>query len=115
MNRYMQELKESLKVISAPSAAIKMVTCKVPVGLKNKFLMIYFRNDVFCRRESNQHSARKLWQEIKCKIPAKVASKFEIEWNHYCLSHIDRESFAEDVDMAGKALNNGSVPPEIQK
>lgn len=64
----------------------------------NKQDLSKFRNEVFCRRESNQHVAGKLWLEIKRFVPAKVASEFETEWDHYRLSHIDRDTFAKYVD-----------------
>ncbi len=55
----------------------------IPVVMQSKFND--FVNNVYCRRESNQHKAQKLWNEIKVLIPNDVRSLFETEWNHYCM------------------------------
>lgn len=54
-----------------------------------------FRNNVFCRNQSNQHKARTLWNnEISNIISDIDKTFFEIEWSHYILGHIDREVFS---------------------
>ena len=60
--------------------------------------MFEFINNVFCRRDSNQHKARKFWNTKKQFLPPKVKSQFEIEWNHYLMGEFDGESFGEDIE-----------------
>ena len=42
-----------------------------------------FRNNVFCRYDSNQHKAKTLWKEIKQLYTDEAAREFEIDWIHY--------------------------------
>jgi len=39
-----------------------------------------FCNEVFCRRDSNQEKAAKLWQEVKEFVTLKQANEFYIDW-----------------------------------
>lgn len=57
-----------------------------------------FVNNVYCRRESNQHKAQKLWKEIKELIPNDVRVLFEIEWNHYCMGEFEPDKFGMDIE-----------------
>lgn len=58
-----------------------------------------FVNNVYCRRNSNQHKAQKLWNEIKVLIPYDVRSLFETEWNHYCMGEFEPDKFGMDIEM----------------
>jgi hypothetical protein len=42
-----------------------------------------FRNNLFCRRDSNQRKAKKLWETINVSIPEPDRTLFETEWSHY--------------------------------
>ena len=53
-----------------------------------------FRNNVFCRREINQHKADKLWREIKVLIPPVERQEFQGEWEHYLIGEITTDQFA---------------------
>lgn len=57
-----------------------------------------FVNNVYCRRESNQHKAQKLWGEIKELIPNDVSRLFETEWNHYCMGEFEPDKFGMDIE-----------------
>ena len=48
-----------------------------------------FRNNVFCRNESNQHKAKKLWKEISSIIGASDKVLFQTEWNHYMMGDME--------------------------
>ena len=58
-----------------------------------------FANNVFCRRQINQHKAKKLWKELKEIIPNNVASSFETEWNHYMMGEFDPNKFGLDIEI----------------
>lgn len=59
----------------------------------------YFVNNVYCRRDSNQYKAHKMWNEIKVLIPNDVRSLFETEWNHYCMSEFEPDKFGMDINI----------------
>lgn len=62
--------------------------------------IIEFKNEVMCRRESNQRKADKIWLEIKPYISTENAKQFEIEWKgHYLITgeHTPKD-FAYYVD-----------------
>ena len=61
-----------------------------------------FRNEVFCRRESNQHKANKLWGAIKNNIPEKERRAFSIEWSHYLLNEFDADMFGVEIKKIEK-------------
>jgi hypothetical protein len=53
-----------------------------------------FRNNVFCRRESNQRKAHKLWGEISKVMNDSDKTLFRTEWNHYMMGELDTEGFS---------------------
>jgi hypothetical protein len=53
-----------------------------------------FRNNVFCRRDSNQHKARQLWKEINSIIDFKDRTLFQIEWSHFIMGELDADGFS---------------------
>ena len=55
-----------------------------------------FRNNVFCRRESNQRKAYKLWDEISKVMDDSDKTLFRTEWNHYMMGdcELDVEGFS---------------------
>jgi hypothetical protein len=55
-----------------------------------------FRNNVFCRRESNQHKAKKLWNEISKVMNDSDKTLFRTEWSHYMMGdcELDVEGFS---------------------
>ena len=55
-----------------------------------------FRNEVLCRRETNQHKARLIFNKLK--LTPKQISAFQIEWNHYMIHHISREDFIKYIE-----------------
>ena len=66
-----------------------------------------FVNNVFCRRETNQHKAKKLWKELKEIIPTNAASSFETEWNHYMMGEFGSDKFGLDIEILKRCLTNG--------
>ncbi len=56
-------------------------------------LFLEFTNEVFCRRDSNQLKADKLWKEIKNLFPERTSKDFEIDWGHYLLNQLSYEQF----------------------
>jgi len=53
-----------------------------------------FRNNVFCRRESNQIKAEKLWEKISGILLNSDKVLFEIEWRHYIMGEINSDEFS---------------------
>ncbi len=51
-----------------------------------------FRNNVFCRRESNQIKARNLWEKINVIMSNSDKTLFNTEWNHYMMGELDTRS-----------------------
>ena len=64
-----------------------------------------FRNNVFSRRESNQHKAKLLWEKIKHKVPKDKCTLFETEWNHYCMGEFDSDLFGMDINKIREYIN----------
>jgi len=52
-----------------------------------------FLNNIACRRETNQHKARKYWNIIKSNIPTELKSEFETDWIHYLQGSLDTDRF----------------------
>jgi len=48
-----------------------------------------FRNNVFCRRDSNQHKAKKLWKEISSIMDNSDKTLFQTEWSHYMMGDME--------------------------
>ncbi len=48
-----------------------------------------FRNNVFCRRDDNQHKARILWEDISKLISNEDKIKFQTEWSHYMMGDME--------------------------
>lgn len=46
-------------------------------------LLKEFEHNVFCRRESNQEKAYKLWEKIKIHLNEEDRNCFFTEWSHY--------------------------------
>ena len=57
-----------------------------------------FRNEVFCRRETNQHKAKQIWNKLCDKFDSNDKMLFEIEWRHYLMGEIDINDFAYYFD-----------------
>ena len=53
-----------------------------------------FRNNVFSRRDSNQHRAKVLWKEINAIMDKNIKTLFEIEWGHYMIGELDADDFS---------------------
>jgi len=60
-----------------------------------------FRNNVFCRRESNQRKAKKLWKEISEVMDDSDKALFKTEWSHYMMGdcELDVEGFSLFFDI----------------
>lgn len=56
-----------------------------------------FRNNVFCRHESNQRKAWDIWMEIRDQIPEKERLGFSIEWSHYELGEFSPDEFGKEI------------------
>jgi len=65
----------------------------------NKDKFIDFTNNVFCRRDSNQHKARLTWEEIKYDVPEDKRQLFETEWNHYLMGEFKPDMFGVDINI----------------
>lgn len=50
-----------------------------------------FISNVFCRNQTNQHQARKTWNEMKYWFPSNAAENFKTDWCHYLLNSLDHE------------------------
>lgn len=48
---------------------------------------------MFCRRETNQIAAQKLWPEISDNLSPEDKVCFKIEWNHYMIGDATHEEF----------------------
>lgn len=57
-----------------------------------------FRNNIFCRRESNQRKARKCWSFLSSFITERQKVLFEIEWGHYLIGDISIGGLAWHID-----------------
>lgn len=53
-----------------------------------------FRNNVFCRRYSNQHKAKKIWKEVSSIMHISDKTLFQIEWAHFMMGEIDIDKFS---------------------
>ena len=53
-----------------------------------------FRNNVFCRRDTNQHKARRLWKEISSIMNSSDKTLFETEWSHFMMGELDADGFS---------------------
>ena len=47
-----------------------------------------FRNNVFCRRDSNQHKAKQLWKEISSIMDSSD------KWSHFMMEELDADGFS---------------------
>jgi len=65
-------------------------------------IFIEFTNNVFCRRESNQHKAKILWERIKHEVPVAERKLFETEWNHYVMGEFEPNMFGVDINNLKK-------------
>jgi len=63
---------------------------------------VQFTNEAFCRREINQHKARKLWEKLRSRIPDSERRKFEVEWSHYMLGEFGAAWFGDEVNLIKK-------------
>lgn len=66
-----------------------------------------FINNVFCRRESNQIKAKRLWNKIKenSTLNTKTITDFEIEWSHYLLGEYNPNDFAFFIQSLKDEIN----------
>lgn len=62
-----------------------------------------FIDNILCRRETNQHKAKKYWHTIKDKIPDDLKSDFEVEWIHYLQGSLGIGAFCQ---LCVKPLEN---------
>lgn len=53
-----------------------------------------FKNNIFCRRDSNQHKAHELWKEINIVMDTNDKKLFETEWSHYTMGELDIDDFS---------------------
>jgi hypothetical protein len=53
-----------------------------------------FRNNVFCRRKSNQIKANKLWLKVSGNLSNSDKTLFEIEWSHYMIGELEPNEFS---------------------
>ena len=53
-----------------------------------------FRNNVFCRRDSNQHKAKQLWKEISSIMDSSDKTLFQTEWSHFMMEELDADGFS---------------------
>ena len=67
-----------------------------------------FINNVYCRRESNQHKARKLWDEIEHCFPDKIKTIFKTEWNHYYMNEFNSDKFGIDIEILKTNFNKNN-------
>lgn len=58
-----------------------------------------FRNNVFCRRETNQYKARKLWEEVNVIMSDNDKILFKTEWSHFIMGELDGNEFSLYFDM----------------
>jgi hypothetical protein len=58
--------------------------------------ILKFKNEVLCRRDSNQHKARKIFNQLN--LTEEQRTIFQIEWGHYMLNHISRENFIKYIE-----------------
>ena len=56
-----------------------------------------FTNNVLCRRDTNQHTAKGIWKELKNHIPENKRREFETEWNHYLLGELNTDEFGSYI------------------
>ena len=56
-----------------------------------------FRNEVFCRHDSNQRRAIKIWNTINGCLPDEMKQLFEVEWYHYLHGEFKPELFGSDL------------------
>lgn len=70
---------------------MKGISNNSSIGLKK--LLEDFRNNVFCRRESNQRKARESWLYLGKLLPDEKRVGFEIEWSHYLLNELNHKQF----------------------
>ena len=64
-----------------------------------------FRNEIYCRNDSNQHKAKKIWEKIKDQFDPKVARNFQIDWYHYMNNSLDYNG----LSTALKELEQGII------
>jgi hypothetical protein len=64
--------------------------------IKNQ--LIDFKNEVLCRRNSNQEKAKKLFNNFKNFLNPEQNKEIVIEWSHYDLNHINTETFGIIID-----------------
>jgi len=57
-------------------------------------LFLGWRNNVFCRRDSNQIKSRKLWLKINQRINSSDIKSFQIEWSHFIMGEFDANVFS---------------------
>jgi hypothetical protein len=48
-----------------------------------------FRNNVFCRNDSNQYKAKKLWLQISSIMNDNDKTLFQTEWNHFMMGDME--------------------------
>ena len=53
-----------------------------------------FRNNVFCRRDSNQHKEKQLWKEISSIMDSSDKTLFQTEWSHFMMEELDADGFS---------------------
>jgi hypothetical protein len=61
---------------------------------KNDEILETFRNNLFCRRDSNQRKARLLWEDIRNDFDQNIQTLFEIEWSHYMRGELSPNDFS---------------------
>lgn len=64
---------------------------------RQSLLIVAFMNEASCRRDSNQHKAQQIWQEIKQVLTVEDARALEIEWAHYLLNEMTTSQFGQEI------------------
>ena len=54
-----------------------------------------FKNNILCRRDSNQIKAKNAWNELKSSLSKSDVTEFEVEWNHYMISEHTTDEFSK--------------------
>ena len=91
-----QQYSDHIRVCGDGSGQLVIDVCESAINscVLTEDVEAFFSN-VCCRRDSNQHKARRKWNVIKKYIPQKVATDFEIEWEHFQRSR----SLSEDNEF----------------
>jgi len=60
-------------------------------------LLNNFKNQVLCRRESNQNKASKIWEELKNILTQEEIYDINDDWIHYMINQITTDQFGQTL------------------